>query len=91
MKLSEIDSLCSDIMMKIQTSSSIPDEVSSIKTIVSSDKDKYFRGSIPSSFSFMMTPSVFISDSDEWETDQKGYHISQLTNPVEGSQIDYSE
>lgn len=77
--------------MKVQTSSSIPNEISSIYSSVSSDKDKYFRGSSPSVFSYLMIPSLFESDTDEWESDLTGYHISMLEDPIEGSQISFSE
>jgi hypothetical protein len=90
-KLSEILSLCSSIYLKVETSSSIPGEVSSISDIIWSDKNQSFRGSIPSTFSYLMTPSLFKTDSSIWEDDQKGYHISVQEDPVKGSQASNKE
>lgn len=72
--------------MKIQTTSSIPGEISSISNVIWSNKDQYFKGSVSSIFSFLMTPSIFKTDSSEWQTDTTGYHISILKEPVYGSQ-----
>lgn len=91
LKLSELESYCTDIVMKIQTTSSIPDGISSITTTISSDKYKYFIGSDPSNFKLTMTPSLFLTDTNEWDTDLEGYHISLLEEPTEGSQVDFSE
>jgi hypothetical protein len=85
-KLSEPQSFCSAISLKIETSSSIPDEVSSISESIWSDKDQLFRGYNPSTFSYLMTPSLFKSDSKLWEDNQTGYHISVEQDPVKGSQ-----
>ena len=85
-QLSEPQSFCSAISLKIETSSSIPDEVSSISESIWSDKDQLFRGSNPSTFSYLMTPSLFKTDSSLWEDNQTGYHISAQQDPVKGSQ-----
>jgi hypothetical protein len=85
-QLSEPQSFSSAISLKIETSSSIPDEVSSISESIWSDKDQLFRGSIPSTFSYLMTPSLFKTDSKLWEDNQTGYHISVEQDPVKGSQ-----
>jgi hypothetical protein len=91
MKLSEDLSLCSEISLKIGTSSSIPDEVSSLSNVIWSDKDQFFRGSSPSIFRYLMTPSLFKTDSNRWEGEQKGYHISSQEVPSKGSQAYVSE
>ena len=91
LELSESKSYCSEILVKIQTSSSIPDEVSSISTQIPMDINKYYRGSEPSLVNLLMTPSLFLSDTGEWESKLKGYHISQTQDPIKGSQISYTE
>jgi hypothetical protein len=89
--LSEPLSLSSGISLKLETSSSIPDEVSSITDVIWSEKDVFFRGATPSTFSYLMTPSLFKTDSSKWEDDQKGYHISLENQPTHGSQVDISK
>jgi hypothetical protein len=90
-ELLEKDSYCSDIYVKVQTSSSIPDETSSITTYILSDKNKLFRGYDPTVIHLLMTPSLFLSDTDIWESEAQGYHISQVQNNIKGSQIDFTE
>jgi hypothetical protein len=51
----------------------------------------YFRGSSPTVFRLLMTPSLFINDSGDWDNELKGYHISEVYEPNKGSQITYSE
>jgi hypothetical protein len=91
LRLSESQSYSSKINVKIQTSSSIPDEVSSISISISSSEGKYFRGFNPTIFKFLMIPSLFESNTEEWDTDLKGYHNSLIENPTEGSQVNFSE
>jgi hypothetical protein len=90
-ELSEEKSLCSEISVKVETSSSIPNQVSSITTRVKSESGKYFRGSTPSLISMLMIPSIFLTDTSEWDTELKGYHLSESKEPLQGSQIDFSE
>jgi hypothetical protein len=89
-RLSEPNSMLG-ISLKLETSSSIPDEVSSILDVVRSDKDQFFRGSTPTTFSYLMTPSIFRSDSDIWKDVLKGYHISLQEDANKGSQNYVSE
>lgn len=91
LKLNESESFCSEIAVKIQISSSILDETSTITTRISSDTNKYFRGSSPSVFTFLMIPSLFEADTGALKTDQTGYHISLLEDPINGSQVNFSE
>ncbi len=91
LKLYEDQSLCSGISLKLETSSSIPGEVSTISNFILSDNGHFFRGSIPSTFSYLMTPSLFKTDSDIWQDDQIGYHILPQVNPSKGSQVNVSE
>lgn len=91
MELSEDNSLCSEISIKVEAPSSIPNEVSSITTRVKSESGKYFRGFTPSVISMLLTPSLFLTDTNKWENKLKGFHISESEEPIEGSQIDFSE
>jgi hypothetical protein len=91
LKLTESQSFCSGIVVKIQTSSSIPGEVSSINNVIRSDTFRYFRGQIPTVFTYLMTPSLFTTDTKEWENEQTGYHVSILQETVKGSQATFTE
>ncbi len=77
--------------MTVSSSSSIPNEKSTISTVVSAEKGKYFRGMNPSEVHLLMTPSIFRNDSGDWEDEIKGYHISQLQDPQKGSEVYYPE
>jgi hypothetical protein len=90
-ELNEFDSYCSDISVKVQTSSSIPGELSSISTTITKDANKYYRGSEGSIVNLLITPSLFISETDDLASELKGYHMSQIQNPIKGSQISYTE
>jgi hypothetical protein len=87
----EDKSYASDIYIRIRSSSSIPDEISELKTAIIGKNDKYFRGPDPSIVHILMTPSIFMNDSGDWESDLKGYHIILSKVSDKGSQIDYSE
>jgi hypothetical protein len=91
LKLTESQSFCSGIIVKIQTSSSIPGEVSSINNVIRSDTFQYFRGQIPTVFTYLMTPSLFTTDTKEWDNEQTGYHVSILQEAVKGSQATFTE
>ena len=91
LKLYETESFCSAISVKIETTSSIPGEISSVSDVILSNKDQYFKGSVPSTFSFLMTPSLFKTDLSTWESDTTGYHISINKDPVYGSQSNAEE
>jgi hypothetical protein len=68
----EDESYATDIYITISSSSSIPGEYSTIKTKVStSDITKYYRGSDPSIVNLLMTPSLFLTDTGEWENELK--------------------
>jgi hypothetical protein len=72
--------------MKIETTSSIPGEISSVSDVILSNKNQYFKGSVPTTFSYLMTPSIFKTDSSLWQSDTTGYHISINKDPIYGSQ-----
>mmetsp|Transcript_34315 Transcript_34315/g.60062 ORF Transcript_34315/g.60062 Transcript_34315/m.60062 type:complete len:1187 (+) Transcript_34315:3689-7249(+) len=73
------------IKANVTTSSSIPDEFSSIEQSIKSEFDTVFRGSEMNYLYFEMTPSVFTTDSKLWSTDQTGYHVAKTKAPLEGS------
>lgn len=91
LELTEKESYCSQITVKVQTSSSIPDQTSSIITYITEDTDKYYRGADPTIVNLLMTPSLFLSNTGTWDSEATGYHISQTQDLVKGSQIDYTE
>jgi hypothetical protein len=90
-QVNDQDSYCSGIHVKVQTSSSIPGEDSSIISYISSDKNKLFKGYDPTEVKLMMIPSVFSSHTEKHRSEATGYHISKVQNDVKGSQIDYTE
>jgi hypothetical protein len=94
--LSEPTSFTSLISANLTSTSSIPDEYSSIQQSIESSPNFLFSGSKASQIFFEVTPSVrptltFTSDSDLWESDLIGYHISASKAPVLGSQVTISE
>lgn len=91
LKLLQDQSLSSEISILIQQSSSIPGQTSSISDRVSCEKDYLFRGPIPSTFSFLVTPSLFETDSSIWEDEKSGYHVTVQESPIKGSQASISE
>lgn len=91
LEMLEPDSVAADILVKISSNSSIPGENSSISSLLLGDTDKYFRGPNPSTFYILLTPWVFINDSEDWDKGIKGYHASQIKDPEKGSQIPYSQ
>ena len=91
LEINEVDSYASSISLEISSSSSIPNEVSTTISSISSEENMYFRGPDPSIFYLLMTPSIFLTDSEKWEDELKGYHVSEVQDPEHGSEITYSE
>ncbi len=91
MIISESESYATNIDIEISSTSSIPNQISQISTVISADPGKYFRGADPSIAYLTMTPSLFLNDSGDWDNEQKGYHISYRLDSTPGSQIQYSE
>jgi hypothetical protein len=90
--MEEDDSYASDIYATISSSSSIPGESSTIKTFVSTnDNTSYLRGPDPSLIYISTTPSIFLTDTGEWDNQVKGYHITEISPPKIGSKVEYSE
>jgi len=90
LELQEEDSYCSSISVNITARSSIPDSESIMETSVAANSYKVFRGYIPTSFYFKMTPSLFKSYVSEYN-DDTGYHVSVDNNPLPGSEYLISE
>ena len=90
--MKEDNSYATAIHVTISSSSSIPGEYSTIKTGVStSDTTKYFRGADPTIIYLLMTPSLFLTDARDWDNELQGYHVSEVSDPKKGSEIEYSE
>jgi hypothetical protein len=87
----EEQSYATEIYISVTSSSSIPEGGSSLLTKISANDDKFFRGPNPNIAHLLMTPSLFITNSEDWENELKGYHISILRDSEKGTQIDYSE
>lgn len=87
--LSEITSYCSGIGVNVTSSSSIPNQISSIQNTVVSDSHKVFRGYGATVFTILMTPSLYISaDSSSKST---GYHVSLGSDTKPGTQYTTSQ
>ncbi|CAG9321906.1 lztr1_5 [Blepharisma stoltei] len=84
--LSEQFSYSSTIYVNITSSSSIPNEISSIQQSISADSGKIFRGNTPTEFYFSMIPSIFKSDIESWPSLATGYHVSTEKAIEKGSQ-----
>ncbi|CAG9310157.1 unnamed protein product [Blepharisma stoltei] len=85
-------SYASFISVNISSTSSIPDELSSIKIdIAPTSTSLVFRGQNASKFTFSMTPSVFLSDVSRWNRNQTGYHVSLPHSPTAGSALPTDE
>ncbi|CAG9313105.1 unnamed protein product [Blepharisma stoltei] len=82
--LSETTSYCSYFSANVSADSSIPGEKSSLNLYVSPPKDEVFIGNNPSYVHFDMTPSLFISQSSSWPTNQTGFMVSVSENYTPG-------
>ena len=79
-------SIASGIFVSVTSTSSIPESDSYIQAGIIADNDKVFAGGIPTIFSFSMIPSYFESDSSAYISSSTGYHVTQETSPLAGSQ-----
>lgn len=84
-------SYASGIEVNVTTNSSIPNEISSMSSVIFPSGNNVFIGSDDSIFYYVLTPSLFKSDSSKWKTDLKGYHIAVSSSPSAGSQFLTSE
>jgi hypothetical protein len=89
--LSEDLSFADHILVNVTASSSIPHETSRVLSLISTDTNTVFRGPEPSSFTFLMTPSLYISDTRFQRTKITGYHITNNYKPVLGSVVNIHE
>lgn len=89
--MQEKASYCSAIMLSINSTSSIPNEYSSVSESALPSENKVFRGFTPTEFYLMMTPSLFISQATEWSSPQTGFHISINENAAPGSEFNINE
>ena len=79
-------SYTSGIQVNLTSSSSIPNEKSSVLTSIKPQEDSVFLGSAPTEFFFLATTSLFTSESDKWQERETGYHVSEFASPKAGSQ-----
>ncbi|OMJ82363.1 hypothetical protein SteCoe_16964 [Stentor coeruleus] len=85
-ELKESRSYASYIGVNITSSSSIPNEISSVFiSATPPSKDYLFRGTTPTVMSYKFTPSVFTSESTEWPSFETGFHVSSYNDVVIGS------
>lgn len=89
--LAEDWSYANYIQTKIESSSSIPNESSSVQLLITPASGKVFRGSVASLMYFELIPSVFTSESDAWDHELSGYHISAPKKTIKGSSSSISE
>lgn len=66
--------------------SSIPNQQSSILSIIVPSENSIFFGSLASEFFFAMTPSLFKSESRNWPSLSTGYHVSSESSQIIGSE-----
>ncbi|OMJ68569.1 hypothetical protein SteCoe_33937 [Stentor coeruleus] len=82
-------SFCSKISVNITTSSAIPKQFSSVQVVVESDPNTYFKGLIPTTYKYLLIPTIFKNNPIKLT----GYHLSIEDSPEKGSQYssqDYS-
>ncbi|CAG9317695.1 unnamed protein product [Blepharisma stoltei] len=89
--LLEVSSYTSAISVNVTSTSSIPNEISSINEVLIPDENSVFRGYNPTKFYFTMTPSLFRSYVSDWASKITGYHVSIASSPVGGSQYTITE
>ena len=84
--LTEKLSYATGIYVNVSSTSSIPDKTSSVLNDLYPNTGYMFIGSMPSEFYFLMTPSLFESQSSLWPAKDTGYHVSMEYSSVAGSQ-----
>lgn len=82
LKFFEEYSFCSYISVNLTSSTSIPDKKSTVRLFTTSDSNTYFKGTVPTIFTFSLIPTLFKSDT----VDSSGYHISKDVPVIKGSQ-----
>jgi hypothetical protein len=89
--LTEDFSYASGFVANITSTSSIPHETSASEQSIDSSQDRVMLGPNAWQVYFEMTPSVFISDSQQWSSEETGYHVSVVTSEDRGSEAEISE
>lgn len=84
------------ITANLTSTSSIPNEHSSIEQLVEATDNSVFRGPLPTQIFFEVTPSVismqfFSTEADQTQEDTTGFHIAATKASVLGSQVAASE
>ncbi|OMJ94932.1 hypothetical protein SteCoe_1792 [Stentor coeruleus] len=90
-KICEFGSYASGIRVTVSSESSIPGYISSVSYYINQENGEAFRGTEPSVFYFEVTRSLFKSDSKDWPSINKGYHIALENTPIKGSSYDGKE
>ena len=85
--LTEKLSYASGIRVNLTSSSSIPDQISSVVLAIKPNSGQIFIGSPASEFYFIATPSLFRSESSDWPDEETGFHISAGNNVKLGNQV----
>ena len=85
--LTEKLSYASGIRINLTSSSSVPDQISSVFLSIKPSAGKVFIGSAASEFYFIATPSLFKSESNSWPSEETGYHISKGATSKIGNQV----
>lgn len=91
LNLLEKQSYTSAISVNVTSSSSIPNEISSIYQVLFPSSNAVFRGFKATQFYFSMTPSLFRSYVDIWDSKLTGYHVSVASPAIGGSQYQITE
>ena len=86
--LTEKLSYASGIRINLTSSSSVPDQISSVYLSIKPSSGKVFIGSAASEFYFIATPSLFKSESSSWPSEETGYHISTGSTSKAGNQVE---
>mmetsp|Transcript_32910 Transcript_32910/g.57546 ORF Transcript_32910/g.57546 Transcript_32910/m.57546 type:complete len:1174 (+) Transcript_32910:701-4222(+) len=89
--ISDIESFASAIAANVTCSSSIPGEISSIQQSVKAKSNYVIRGKAATQIYFEMTPSIFVSESDNWPSSTTGYHVAATKSPELGTEVVISE
>jgi len=85
-ELTEDNSFAEYIVVNITCSSSIPNEISSVRQTIKPESTKVFRGPQPSELDFEVTSSIFISESAQWPSKETGFHVASIGRASKGSQ-----
>ena len=89
--LKETLSFSTGIYVNVASTSSIPESESSIFTPIYADTNQIYIGSVPSEFSFIMTPSLFESNLHQYPSMSTGYHTTLQNTPTKGSQYSIND